>query len=315
MRFLITGSSGFIGYNLSKKLLDENHEVIGVDNHAKDGSEKLKQDRLKILQKYKKFSFKKKDVSKKFSDLKFDKKIDFIIHLAAQPGVRISINKPLNCIHSNIIGTFEIFEFARINKISKLMYASSSTVYGERAVNFVENLITSKPKSIYAISKINNEMLSDYYYNEFKISSVGIRFFSIYGIMGRKDMSYYKFLDDIKKKKKIIVNGDGTIKRSFTHISDATECLVRLINCYKKERNFNEIYNVGNSETISINRIIKIIKSNINTPFKIIYKKKFGVDNFITKCDTKKLFKKIKFKPKVPIEKGLIDFVKWHNGK
>ena len=315
MLFLITGSSGFIGFHLSKKLLLNNHSVIGLDNHANNGSEKLKLSRLKILKKYKNFKFYKKNISQNLNNLKIKKKIDFVIHLAAQPGVRISINRPISCIDNNVKGTLEVFEYVKKNNIKNLIYASSSTVYGERRNSFTENLITKEPKSIYAISKISNEMMSNYYFKEFGINSVGIRFFSIYGPMGREDMSYYKFLKDIKLKKEITVNGNGLIKRSFTHVDDAVESMFRLIKFYKNKKKYNEIFNIGNSKTITIKKIIEIIKKNIGTSFKIKYKKKIGVDNMVTRCDTKKLFKVIKFKPQIDIKDGLVDFIKWFNEK
>ena len=315
MIFLITGSSGFIGFHLSKKLLENNHSVIGLDNHANNGSEKLQLARLKILKKYNNFRFYKKNISQNLINFNIKEKIDFVIHLAAQPGVRISINKPVSCIDNNVKGTLEVFEYVKKNNIKNLIYASSSTVYGERRNDFTENLITKEPKSIYAISKISNEMMSNYYFKEFDINSVGIRFFSIYGPMGREDMSYYKFLKDIKLKKEITVNGNGLIKRSFTHVDDAVESLFRLIKFYKNKKKYNEIFNIGNSKTITIKKIIEIIKKNIGTSFKVKYKKKIGVDNMVTRCDTKKLFKVIKFKPQIDIEDGLVDFIKWFNEK
>ena len=178
---------------------------------------------------------------------------------------------------------------------------------------FYGNKFYGNTNNIYAISKISNEMMSDYYFKEFGVNSIGIRFFSIYGPMGREDMSYYKFLNDIKRKKEIIVNGDGSIKRSFTHVDDAVECLFRLIKFYKNKKRYKEIFNIGNSKTITIKKIIEIIKGNIGTSFKIKYKKKFGVDNMVTRCDTKKLFKVIKFKPKIDIKEGLVNFIKWFN--
>ena len=271
MLFLITGSSGFIGFHLSKKLLLNNHSVIGLDNHANNGSEKLKLSRLKILKKYKNFKFYKKNISQNLNNLKIKKKIDFVIHLAAQPGVRISINRPISCIDNNVKGTLEVFEYVKKNNIKNLIYASSSTVYGERRNSFTENLITKEPKSIYAISKISNEMMSNYYFKEFGINSVGIRFFSIYGPMGREDMSYYKFLKDIKLKKEITVNGNGLIKRSFTHVDDAVESMFRLIKFYKNKKKYNEIFNIGNSKTITIKKILEpVLKLNIKKKLELI---------------------------------------------
>ena len=311
MKFLITGSSGFIGFHLSKYLLEKGNTVIGLDNHLNDEGYNSKLQRLRILKKFSKFKFKKIDLSNNFAKKKFEK-IDFLIHLAAQPGVRVSVDKPIDCVKNNILSFIEVIEFVKINKIKNFIYASSSTVYGERDKNFTENFVTNNPKSIYAISKLNNEITAKFYSDNFNINSIGIRFFSIYGPYGRKDMSYYKFVDDIFNKKKIFINGNGKIKRSFTHIDDAVICLVKLIKKYVKIKKYSEIFNIGHEESVSINKVVSLIKNKTKKKFKVIYKKKVKVDNRITKTNINKLFKTVNFKPKKKLDKGIEDFINWY---
>lgn len=308
MRILITGSAGFIGFHLSRYFLERGDYVYGIDNFQSD--KKLCNKRNNILKKSKKYSFKKFDLSKKnnfFKNIRFD----FIIHLAAMPGVRLSMKDPFKCVKSNIDAFLNILEFAKKRKIKNIFYASSSTVYGEESKNFTENKITKYPKSIYAITKISNEMMANVYHAEYSINFIGLRFFSIYGKFGRPDMSYYKFLNDIKKNGKIILNGNGEIKRSFTHINDAIHAISRIIAKYNKLKKFNEIYNIGNSKSIKILQIIKIIKDIYPKHFKIIKKKEFSVDNKITKSSNLKIRKSIKYEPKIDISNGLREFIGW----
>ena len=312
MNFLITGSSGFIGFHLSKHLLNKGHKVIGVDSNFRDEGYKNKIKRLKILKKFKKFNFHKLNKNKDFSKKKFQN-INFLIHLAAQPGVRISLIRPKECVQNNILAFTEVIEFVRKNKIKNFLYASSSTVYGERNKNFSENEITTDPKSLYAISKICNEITAKFYFKNFNINSIGIRFFSIYGPFGRKDMSYYKFLDDINKNGTVYINGNGNIKRSFTHIDDTIICLDKLIFKFYKKKNYNEIFNIGNESTISINKVVSLIKNFSKKKFKVIKRKKLRVDNNMTKANTKKIFRATGYKPKIKFLNGLEQFIKWYD--
>ncbi len=308
MKILITGSAGFIGFHLSQHLLKNGHHIYWIDNFQNE--RKISSIRNRILKKFKKYFFLKIDLSKKtlfYKKIKFD----LIIHLAAIPGVRISMNNPIKCINSNIQGFQNILEYARKKKIKNIFFASSSTVYGEEKKNFEEKKLTRFPKSIYAMTKISNELMANLYHKEYGINFVGFRFFSIYGKYGRPDMSYFKFLTDIKRNKKIYLNGNGNIKRSFTHIDDAIIALTRIISKYKNLKSFNEIYNIGNNKSVKISNIINIIKKNYKKKFKVIRQKGFSVDSQITKSSNLKIYNSIKFEPKVNIEKGLKEFINW----
>lgn len=309
MKILITGSAGFIGYHLAKKFLDRGYYVYGIDSLIND--KKISKKRNLLLKKYKKYKFLKADLSNRinfYSNINFD----FVVHLAAQPGVRISMEKPYECIQSNILAFSNILEFMRKQKNKNLFYASSSTVYGEEKSNFDEKKITRHPKSIYAMTKISNELMANLYHDEYKINLLGLRFFSIYGRYGRTDMSYFKFLNDISLNKKINLYGDGSIKRSFTHIDDAIKVIELLINKFNRKKKFNEIFNVGSNKSIKIAEIIELIKKNYSENFKIKYFKKKNVDSLITKSSNKKVFKNINYVPKIDIKVGLLDFINWY---
>ena len=311
MKILITGSAGFIGFNLSKYYLEKGHNVFGIDAFLND--KKLSQKRNLILKKYKNYKFKKVNLSKRknfFSNIDFD----FVVHLAAQPGVRISMEKPISCINHNILAFLNILEFMRTQKTKKIFYASSSTVYGDELEKFDENKITRYPKSVYAMTKISNELMANLYHNEYGINLIGLRFFSIYGRYGRPDMSYFKFMNDIKQKKEIKLFGDGTISRSFTHVDDAIKIIQLLQKKFLKKKKFNEIFNIGSNIPIKMSKIINLLKKNYNSDFKIKYLKKKSVDSFLTKSSNKKIQRFIKFSPTIKIDNGLIDFIKWYKG-
>ena len=199
---LITGCAGFIGFHVALKFLSQGKLVFGIDNLNKYYDQDLKKKRLKILKKKKNFKFKKIDISK---PLKLNQEFEAILHFAAQPGVRYTIENPFSYLSSNIVGTFNILEFAKKNRIKNLIIASSSSVYGLNKIKngFKENQLVDKPMQIYSVSKITNELMSfSYtYLNNMKI--VALRFFSVYGPWGRPDMAVYKFCEAISKKKKL----------------------------------------------------------------------------------------------------------------
>ena len=312
MKVLITGSAGFIGHYLAKRFLDNGHHVYGIDSLLNDKKISIK--RNLILKKYKKYKFLKTDLSKNknfFTNINFD----LVVHLAAQPGVRISMEKPFKCIESNILAFTNILEFMRKQKNKTIFYASSSTVYGDEKSNFDEKKITRYPKSIYAMTKISNELMANLYHKEYKINLVGLRFFSIYGRYGRTDMSYFKFLNDIHKKKEINLYGDGSIKRSFTHIDDAIKIIELLTKKFRKKKTFNEIFNVGSNKSIKMSQIIELIKKNFNKSFKVRYLKKKNVDSLIKKLSNKKVLKYINYSPKININYGLSDFINWYENE
>ena len=203
INILVTGAAGFIGFSVSLKLLKLKHKVIGLDNLNNYYDKKLKFHRLQILRKYKNFTFLKIDISKKkFNKIK-TKKIDYIIHLAAQAGVRYSLEKPQDYLSSNIIGTFNILELCKQRNIKKLIFSSSSSVYGNnKKIPFKEYYNTDEPLQFYASTKKSCEAMIYSYSKLYKINSTILRFFTVYGPFGRPDMAIYKFTKNILNKKK-----------------------------------------------------------------------------------------------------------------
>ena len=313
MKILITGSAGFIGFHLHK-YLKKYYNITGCDNLSSSSkfTQKL---RLKEIKKNK-LKFVKIDLNneKNFHKKFKNKKFDFIIHLAAQPGIRVSQLEPVKTISNNIISFINIFEYAIKTKVKNIFYASSSSIYGNTN-NFSENSSKPSPISIYGVSKITNEYLAKTYNFLNQINSVGLRFFTVYGPFGREDMSYYKFLNDIKKFKKIKIYGDKTSKRSFTYIEDIVVSIHKLVDAYKKKKNFFEILNIGNNESRSLKDLIKIIKKNEKIKFKEVLVERNKSDVYKTSSNNFKLNKIIKFSPKISLEKGMFLFLNWYKNK
>lgn len=259
MKILLTGSAGFIGFHLAKKLLDNNHKVIGIDNLCRSYGVKYKQQRLDILKKYKNFKFYKKDI-KNINQIK-EKKIDFIIHLAAQAGVRLSQNDPELFINDNILATVKLFEFAKTKKIKNIFYASSSSVYGNcNKYPSHEKLNVNKPISIYGITKSCNEDLAYYYNFVYGINFIGFRFFTVYGPYGRPDMSIGIFYKSLLNNKKIILFNKGNNYRDYTYIDDIINQLYACIKKAKKLKTYNKVFNIGGKKTTQIKKLVKLME-------------------------------------------------------
>jgi len=312
---LITGCAGFIGFHLSRRLLEKKVKIIGVDNIDKYYSTKLKQKRISILKKSKRFNFAKIDLGN-FSKLKkflLKKKIETIIHLAAQPGVRISIKKPHNTLNQNLIPFINILELARIKNVKKFIYASSSSVYGDtKTFPFIEKDVNNVPVSVYGASKLSNEIIAHSYSKNFKLKSIGLRFFTVYGPYGRPDMAYYSFLENLKKNKIIKVFNKGKMKRDFTYIDDVVDGILKVIQ--KKFKNFHEILNIGKGKPDELMSLISLLEKSSDKKFKIKF------INNIPLGDIKKTFanvdkakKNIVWKPKTSLKTGIKKFVDWHN--
>ena len=311
MKILITGSVGFIGYHLVNQLLRTKHKIYGCDNLSSN-SRKTQKKRLKLLNKNKRFFFKKIDIKNftSFSNYYKSKKIDLIIHLAAQPGVRISQEKPLQTIDQNIKTFINLMEFCKNNKIKNFFYASSSSIYGNKS-KFVEKQVLKKVSSIYAASKICNEVFADVYHFLYGINTLGLRFFTVYGAYGREDMAYYKFLNQIKKNKEITIYGNKRSERSFTYIDDVVHSIILLINKFNKKNNYNDCINIGNPKKKSLNDLINIIKKYYSKNFKEKFFERNKADVLKTHSSIYKLKKNINYFPKTNLEVGMIKFIEW----
>ena len=344
MSILVTGSAGFIGFHLCKKLIENKFEVIGFDNMNNYYDVNLKSDRVKELKilanKFKvKFNFIKGDLTinedlnrvfdnKNKSNIEcLETKITCVINLAAQAGVRYSIENPSAYIQSNIVGFSNLIELARNNNVKHFIYASSSSVYGgNKKIPFKESDNVDHPISLYAATKKSNELIAHTYSHLFEMPTTGLRFFTVYGPWGRPDMALYKFTDLIMKNKPIKVFNYGNMTRDFTYIDDVIESVYRLINKlpYKEYNSGQQIYdsskswapyrvfNIGNSKPTNLNYYIQAIEKNLNKKAKIILEDMQPGDVEKTYADTENLENWIDFKPSTSIDKGIKKFINWY---
>ena len=314
MKILITGAAGFIGFHLSKLLLEEGHEVFGVDSVNGYYSTQIKQDRLNILRPFQNFSFSgidicdRSDVEALFASNQFA----LVIHLAAQAGVRYSLDAPHKYAESNLIGFMNVLEASRQNQIKKFIFASSSSVYGNRTDGpFVENTNTDHPESLYAATKKANELIAYSYSKQFNMQMIGLRFFSVYGPWGRPDMAYFSFTKKIIKSETIPVFNRGEMVRDFTYIDDITTGVNNLIHKMRQLPKY-KIYNLGNNQPVKIMDFITTLEAAIGQKAKIDFLPMQAGDVVFTCADISEAQKDFKFQPKTDIDLGLKEFVKWY---
>ncbi len=309
---LITGSIGFIGYHLCRSFKDKkNLRLIGVDNINNYYSTKVKLCRLRVLKSQKNFFFKKKDISDYKSLEKIIKKykIDTIINLAAQAGVAYSMKNPEKFFENNIKGFFNICRLSRMYNIKRVIYASSSSVYGDNKNLPVKENYETNPLNYYAISKENNEKTAKFFSEISKVKFIGLRFFSIYGPFGRPDMLIYKFINCMENKKIFYLNNFGNHSRDFTYIDDAIYLIKKLID-FKKVPNYS-LFNICNSKSVKITNLLKIMKKNNIKP-KII-KRKFQKGDIKDALGSNKELKKIISNYKfMKFENGLQRTIDWY---
>jgi len=315
MVILITGAAGFIGFHTSLKLLiNKKNTIIGIDNINNYYDVKLKKDRVKILKQHKNFKFFKYNLldKKKLINVFNYKKIDLVIHLAAQAGVQYSLINPKSYIDTNINGFYNLLEQIKRTKIKKFMYASSSSIYGSnKLAPFSENHKTDTQISLYGATKKCNEIIAHYYSVAYGISMIGLRFFTVYGPYGRPDMAMYAFTKNILTGKKIYLNNFGKHSRDFTYIDDCVQSIFLLINIIKKERYIFKVINIAGGKTVNLKYLIRLFEKNLKKKAIIKYRKlQFG-DVVSTVSDTKLLKKLIKKIPNIPIEVGIKNFCIW----
>lgn len=327
-KILVTGSAGFIGFHLCNKLLNKKFNILGIDNINSYYSIKLKKDRTKILQKYNNFKFEKIDIINKNKLEKYFKKFKpkIVVHLAAQAGVRYSLINPDAYAHTNLIGFFNILDLCRKYKIEHLIYASTSSVYGDNEkMPFKENHIADHPIQFYAATKRSNEIMAHSYSILYKLRTTGLRFFTVYGPWSRPDMSLLKFAKNISKNKKIDLFNYGNHTRDFTYVDDVVNGIFNIIKSKKKilkKNNLNnnpsssknglfEIYNIGSEKPIKLIKYIELIEKYLGkkAKFKKLPLQKGDILN--TFSSTKKLNKHFNYKPNTKIEIGIKNFISW----
>jgi len=306
-KILVTGAAGFIGFYISKKLLERGDKVIGIDNLNDYYDISLKKDRLKELEKFKNFKFIKKDISE---GIPVEEKIDLICHLAAQAGVRNSIKKPFDYQKSNSLGTLQVFEFARQKNISKVVFASSSSVYGSRGnPPFKEDQNANDPISLYAATKRSNELYAKVYNHLYGIKMIGLRFFTVYGPWGRPDMAYFKFIKKIFKGEEIEIFNNGEMKRDFTYIEDIVSGVLSSLD---KDIGEYEIINLARGEEINLMDFVDLLEKYSGREAK---KRMLGMqpgDVPLTSGDITKAKNLLGYFPKTSVEEGIKNFVGWY---
>ncbi|MBP2075890.1 GDP-mannose 4,6-dehydratase [Oceanobacillus polygoni] len=323
--YLITGSAGFIGYYLSKKLLDQGCTVIGIDNVNDYYDVNLKHTRLNQLKPYENFTFIKGDISDKemVNKLFEEYKPNVVVNLAAQAGVRYSIENPDVYIQSNVIGFYNILEACRHHPVDHLVYASSSSVYGaNKKVPFEETDFVDTPVSLYASTKKSNELMAHTYSHLYNIPATGLRFFTVYGPMGRPDMAYFGFTDKYfaGESIKIFNNGDfeNDLYRDFTYIDDIVIGIERLIGAPPTDGVPHRVFNIGNNNPEKLMVFIETLETALSnaTGRKIEFAKVFEPikpgDVPATYASTDRLHEAVGFKPQTSIEEGLQKFADWY---
>ena len=311
MKILLTGSSGFIGYHITKKLLENGYEVLGIDNHNDYYDIKIKEDRLNNLLSFDSFKFKNIDIDNRLDLERSFKKFDpqRVVNLAAQPGVRYSLTNPYQYVQSNIVGFVNMIELCRHSKVDGFIYASSSSVYGNNDIfPFSESDKINQPISLYGATKASNELIANSYSHLYGLNTTGLRFFTVYGPWYRPDMAIFIFTKKILKQEKLPLYNQGLLKRDFTFIDDIVEGSYSAIrNNFKKE-----IFNLGNNKTEKIIKVVKIIENYTGVNAKINHLPHQKGDPNKTYANIDHAKNSLNYKPKITIEEGIPRFIDWY---
>jgi len=310
-KILVTGGAGFIGSHLVKRLARLGFKIVVVDNLNNYYSPKLKQDRLKIFLKDCDFDFYKIDISdyRALKKIFVKYKFDVVCHLAAQAGVRYSLVNPWVYERANVLGTLNLLELLKEQKRGKLVFASSSSVYGaNKKLPFSERDQVDRPISLYAATKKSNELMAYAYHQLFGLPMVGLRFFTVYGPWGRPDMACFKFADLMRRGQVIEIYNFGQMARDFTYVDDIIDGLVAAI---RKDFKF-EIFNLGNNRPEKLNKLVALLEKNLG---RVAKKRKLPLqagDVTETWADISKAKKQLGYQPKISLEKGLKKFTDWY---
>lgn len=328
MKYLVTGAGGFIGFHVSQRLLKDGHHVVGIDNLNDYYDVSLKQARLNLLQSSL-FTFHKMDLADRpqMEQLFVSEKFDRVIHLAAQAGVRYSLENPHAYADSNLMGFLNILEGCRHNKVQHLIYASSSSVYGlNRKMPFSTDDSVDHPVSLYAATKKANELMAHTYAHLYGIPTTGLRFFTVYGPWGRPDMALFKFTKAMLEGGSIDVYNHGKMKRDFTYIDDIVGAIIRLQNVVPQpDPDWTvesgspatssapyRVYNIGNSSPVELMDYITALEDALGIEAKKNMMPMQPGDVMETSADTADLYNTIDFKPETSVRKGVENFVCWY---
>ena len=329
MKILVTGAAGFIGAKVCEKLLSQGVNVVGLDNLNDYYDINMKQQRLNLFKSHNSFKFKKLDISNSqyISQLFEEEQFDKVIHLAAQAGVRYSIENPMAYADSNLVGFLNILEGCRHNNIQHLVYASSSSVYGlNEKTPFSTTDSVDHPVSLYAATKKSNELMAHSYSHLYGIPTTGLRFFTVYGPYGRPDMAPFIFTKKILAGETIDINNNGNMWRDFTYIDDIVKGVVRIADvipqrnkAWSVERGSPasssapySIYNIGHGSPINLMDFITAIESELGIEAKKNFRGMQAGDVYQTYAETQDLFEATGYKPKVGVQEGVANLVRWY---
>ena len=329
MKIIVTGSAGFIGFSLCVMLLERGDSIIGIDNHNNYYDPKIKESRLQRLIKYSNYQHYRVDLSDQTSLDKIfnDHKPLKVVNLAAQAGVRYSMENPLAYISSNIVGFANILESCRHHKVEHLVYASSSSVYGANTkMPFSEHDNVNHPLSVYAASKKSNELMAHTYSHLYQLPTTGLRFFTVYGPWGRPDMALFKFTKNILEEKPINVFNHGKHTRDFTYIDDIVEGVIKTLDTPAVSNidwNSNQpdpatskapwrIYNIGNNKPVQLMNYIDALEKTLEKKAKINFLPLQPGDVPDTYANVDNLKKQFNYKPETSVFEGVSNFVKWY---
>jgi UDP-glucuronate 4-epimerase len=317
-KVLVTGGAGFIGFHLSKRLLELGADVLGFDNLNSYYDVRLKQSRLDILNQFSHYTFTKGDLADEEAVQRLFQKFqpDIVVNLGAQAGVRYSIDNPKAYMSSNIIGFFNILEACRQYPVEHLLFASSSSVYGnQQKTPFSTTDNVDHPISLYAATKKSNELMAYTYSHLYHIPATGLRFFTVYGPYGRPDMAYFKFTNLIMQGKPIKIYNQGDMYRDFTYIDDIVHGIKNMLCNPPKENEYGDsykIYNIGNNKPEKLMYFIETLEKAIGKQAKKEYLPMQPGDVYQTYADVSELVRDFDFKPNTSIEEGLKKFAEWY---
>ena len=319
MKYLVTGAAGFIGMHTAKALLAQGHEVVGLDNVNNYYDPALKHARLAQLAPYANFRFIKMDLADRegIANLFATEQFQRVIHLAAQAGVRYSIENPMAYVDSNLVGMMTILEGCRHNKVEHLVYASSSSVYGnQEKVPFSETDPVDTPISLYAATKKSNELMAHTYSHLYQLPTTGLRFFTVYGPWGRPDMAPWLFTEAISQGRPIKVFNNGDLMRDFTYIDDIVEGVVRVANVIPATCNEQKvpyrIFNIGNNQPVKLEYFIQCIEQALGKTADKQYMPMQAGDVYQTFADTEQLHSITDFTPATALSNGIQQFANWY---
>jgi UDP-glucuronate 4-epimerase len=314
MRVLVTGAAGFVGYHVSVALLARGYEVVGVDNCNDYYDVRLKQARLVLLGQSETFAFHQLDIADHAAMLRLGDGVDVVIHVAAQAGVRYSLEQPFAYAASNLTGHLSVLEMVRHSKsVTHLIYASSSSVYGVgSALPYAESARADRPSSLYAATKRADELMSSSYTHLFGLKQTGLRFFTVYGPWGRPDMAYFGFAEAICAGRPVTLYDKGRLKRDFTYIDDIVAGVLGVLDHPPGDEVRHRLYNIGNHRAEYVTELVRLLEESLGKTAVTVDLPKPEADPVETWADVSALAALCGYAPTTPLEVGIPRFVAWY---